>query len=55
MNINKQVEKARQLDPEDPVRRGLLETLADFMLCRKSSRKIKKAARVEKRAKLLKY
>lgn len=37
------------LDPEDPVRRGVLEKLADWLLCRKFSRRGKIWGEVEDR------
>lgn len=49
------LEKVEQLDCEDELRRGILEKLADWLLCRKTSHRAKKWEEVEERAQYLKY
>lgn len=49
------LEKVQQLEPNDPVRRGLLERLADWLLSPKTSQRARHWERVEKESKFLKY
>ena len=52
--VDEKCDKVRCLDPTDPVRRGILECLADFLLAR-PNRKVHEIKRIEKRTKYLKY
>lgn len=49
------LEKVQCLDPDDEVRRGILERIADWWLARKTSHRAKHWKRVEEQAEYLKY
>lgn len=48
-------EKASQLDPDDPVRRGILERLSDWWLERKESRRRRQERKIERKAQRIAY
>lgn len=47
--------KVAQLDADDPVRRGLLERLADWWLERQESRRQKQERRIARKSKRIAY
>lgn len=54
-SVENAVEKAKELDPNDPVRRGILEKAANAILALKKSRKKKQEIQLAKRNHKLMY